>query len=303
MMRLQIMLTFFLLTNINVFAQTDTIDYISCGGSIPAGWSVHDSTGNDFFWRHTNSGIEAVWNPAFLTEMNSTSNADGWLLFHSAYYNTDTTGGVLNEANPIVLMNSTLTSTPFSFSSESTVILSFEHWYHTLSSPTWGSLDLKVSNDSINWTTYVLNTGSDSPLTGGQNQVENVILDISAIAANEGQVWFQFHVNNLAWHFWMVDDLLFARNFSLASTDDDAADLFEVNIGPNPIECKLNISTRFFEKVSYTLHDMKGKRIMWGRLNGKQTSIQIEQLLPGNYTLTLNDETNRLRTIQLIKTQ
>jgi hypothetical protein len=300
-MRLLIVVTFVLSTCLKTFGQTDTIDYLSCGGGIPSGWSVYDSTGNDFFWQHTYSGIDAAWNPAVFTQMNSTSNSDGWLLFHSAYYNTDTTGGTLSEVVPSLLMNSTLTSTPFDFSSESTVLLSFEHWYFTLSGPFWGSLDFAVSNDSLNWTTYVLNTGSDSPLTGSQSQIENVMLDISNIAANEGQVWFRFHVNNLAWHFWMLDDILIARSISFASVDVNN-ELFEANVGPNPTTGKLNISLdKFRVGTSVKVYNFLGQTI-FEEVYGGAKEIEVDFIgTPGIYLLEIKTDDGKSLKMKIVK--
>jgi hypothetical protein len=95
-----------------------------------------------------------------------------------------------------------------------------------------------------------------------------------------------FHQSN--WNFLGVED--FAPNY-------------EAIIYPNPTEDVLNIRTSAFENVTYTLYDALGKRVMQDKLSAEQTPIQVSQLAPGSYSLTLNNETQNLKTFKLIKIQ
>jgi hypothetical protein len=95
-----------------------------------------------------------------------------------------------------------------------------------------------------------------------------------------------FHQTN--WNFLGVED--FAPNY-------------EAIIYPNPTEDVLNIRTSTFENVTYTLYDALGKRVMQDKLSAEQTPIQVSQLAPGSYSLTLNNETQNLKTFKLIKIQ
>ncbi|MFT7334058.1 MAG: hypothetical protein ACI81S_002282 [Sphingobacteriales bacterium] len=95
-----------------------------------------------------------------------------------------------------------------------------------------------------------------------------------------------FHQTN--WNFLGVED--FAPNY-------------EAIIYPNPTEDVLNIRTSAFENVTYTLYDALGKRVMQDKLSAEQTPIQVSQLAPGSYSLTLNNETQNLKTFKLIKIQ
>lgn len=83
---------------------------------------------------------------------------------------------------------------------------------------------------------------------------------------------------------------------------DDHAPSYEAVIFPNPTEDVLNIRTRQFENVTYTLYDAQGKLVLQNRLSAEQTLIPVSQLAPGNYSLTLNNETQNLKTFKLIKT-
>ncbi len=95
-----------------------------------------------------------------------------------------------------------------------------------------------------------------------------------------------FHQTN--WNFLGVED--FAPNY-------------EAIIFPNQTEDVLNIRTSTFENVTYTLYDAQGKLVMQGILSAEQTPIQVSQLAPGSYLLTLNNQTQNLKTFKLIKQQ
>jgi hypothetical protein len=95
-----------------------------------------------------------------------------------------------------------------------------------------------------------------------------------------------FHQSN--WNFLGVDD--FAPNY-------------EAIVYPNPTEDVLNIRTSTFENVTYTLYDALGKRVMQDKLSAERTPIQVSQLAPGSYSLTLNNERQNLKTFKLIKIQ
>jgi hypothetical protein len=95
-----------------------------------------------------------------------------------------------------------------------------------------------------------------------------------------------FHQTN--WNFLGVED--FAPNY-------------EAIIFPNPTEDVLNIRKSTFENVTYTLYDAQGKLVMQGILSAEQTPIQVSQLAPGSYLLTLNNQTQNLKTFKLIKQQ
>ena len=94
-----------------------------------------------------------------------------------------------------------------------------------------------------------------------------------------------FHQTN--WNFLGVED--FAPNY-------------EAIIYPNPTEDVLNIRTSTFENVTYTMYDAQGKSVMQEMLSAEQTPIQVDQLAPGSYSLTLNNEAQNLKTFKLVKT-
>jgi hypothetical protein len=89
-------------------------------------------------------------------------------------------------------------------------------------------------------------------------------------------------------------------NWNFLGVEDFAPD-YEAIIFPNPTEDVLNIRTSMFENVTYTLYDAQGKLVMQEMLSAEQTPIQVSQLAPGSYSLTLNNEIQNLKTFKLIK--
>ena len=112
--------------------------------------------------------------------------------------------------------------------------------------------------------------------------IGEVIIDTGTDGAND--ITQGFHQTN--WNFLGVED--FAPNY-------------EAIIFPNPTEDVLNIKTSMFENVTYTLYDGLGKLVMQDILSSEQTPIQVSQLAPGSYSLTLHNETQNLKTFKLIK--
>jgi len=91
-------------------------------------------------------------------------------------------------------------------------------------------------------------------------------------------------------------------NWNFVSIEDHVSS-YEAIIFPNPTSAILNIRTGSFENVTYTLYDAQGKLVLQDKLSSVQTPIQVSQLAPGSYSLTLSTATQNLKTFQLIKQQ
>ena len=131
----------------------------------------------------------------------------------------------------------------------------------------------------------VVSTQGDSYSNASANidfTIGEVIIDTGTDGTND--ITQGFHQTN--WNFVGVED--FAPNY-------------EAIIFPNPTSDVLNIRTSSFENVTYTLYDAQGKLVMQDILSAEQTPIQVGQLAPGSYSLTLNNETQNLKTFKLIK--
>ena len=132
----------------------------------------------------------------------------------------------------------------------------------------------------------VVSTQGDSYSNGSANidfTIGEVIIDTGTDGTND--LTQGFHQTN--WNFLGVEN---------------HSPNYEAIIFPNPTEDVLNIRTSMFENVTYTLYDAKGKLVMQDILSAEQTPIQVSQLAPGSYSLTLNNETQNLKTFKLIKT-
>jgi len=90
-------------------------------------------------------------------------------------------------------------------------------------------------------------------------------------------------------------------NWNFVGLEDFAPD-YQATIFPNPTQDVLNIKTSTFENVTYTLYDAQGKLVMQNILSAEQTPIQVSQLAPGSYSLTLNNATQNLKIFKLVKT-
>tara|TARA_B110000908_G_C9918707_1_gene298673 strand:- start:118 stop:582 length:465 start_codon:yes stop_codon:yes gene_type:complete len=82
---------------------------------------------------------------------------------------------------------------------------------------------------------------------------------------------------------------------------EDHSPSYEATIYPNPTSEVLNIRTSTFVNVTYTLYDAQGKLVMQDMLFAEQTPIQVSQLAPGSYSLTLNNAIQNLKTFKLVK--
>jgi hypothetical protein len=90
-------------------------------------------------------------------------------------------------------------------------------------------------------------------------------------------------------------------NWNFLGVEDHAPN-YEATIFPNPTQDVLNIRTSAFDNVTYTLYDAQGKLVLQDILSAEQTPIQVSQLAPGSYSLTLKNETQNLKTFKLVKT-
>lgn len=133
----------------------------------------------------------------------------------------------------------------------------------------------------------VVSTQGDSYSNGSAN-IDFTIGEVIIATGTDGtnDLTQGFHQTN--WNFVGLED--FAPNY-------------EATIFPNPTEDVLNIRTSTFENVTYTLYDAQGKLVMQNNLSAEQTPIQVSELAPGSYSLTLNNETQNLKTFKLIKQQ
>jgi hypothetical protein len=89
-------------------------------------------------------------------------------------------------------------------------------------------------------------------------------------------------------------------NWKFLSIEDFAPD-FVVTIFPNPTSDVLNIKSSLSKDISYSLYDAQGKLVLKNVLSETVTQIQVNQLAPGAYSLSINDKKEQLKNLKLIK--
>jgi len=77
----------------------------------------------------------------------------------------------------------------------------------------------------------------------------------------------------------------------------------EIMVYPNPTTDFLTLSVDNFEvsNLSYYLYDINGRLLETQKLEGKQTSIAMSNLVPATYFLKVSEGRKELRTFKIIK--
>ncbi len=77
----------------------------------------------------------------------------------------------------------------------------------------------------------------------------------------------------------------------------------EIMVYPNPTTDFLTLSVDNFEvsNLSYYLYDINGRLLETQKLEGKQTSIAMSNLVPATYFLKVSEGSKELRTFKIIK--
>jgi hypothetical protein len=149
------------------------------GGALPAGWqNVDNVTGG--VWFFTNPGARTI---------NTTSNANGFAIFDSDNLGSD---GLAE--------NSDLITAAFDCSAQTSVILSFEHYFYA----GWGgAAAVSVIGDNGTTWTSVGAWGATSTANA-----ELFTYDISSVAAGQSQVKIKWNwQGNYSW-YWAIDDIM-----------------------------------------------------------------------------------------------
>lgn len=74
-----------------------------------------------------------------------------------------------------------------------------------------------------------------------------------------------------------------------------------VTIFPNPTSDVLYIKSSFYQDISYSLFDTQGKLVLKNVLCETVTQIQLNQLAPGAYSLSIHNKREQLKHFKFIK--
>jgi len=182
----------------------------------PATWTVYDTSGicpwvysTDGSWGNFSVGGTTAAAPG----INSTSGGNGFLICDADSANHFTYGQP--SGSNYQYLSSYFGTDAIDCSSHSSVILNFEQSFRYNNDL---SLNVQVSNDGTNWTTYDVSGGQENNAASPDPQL--ITLNITAIAANEPTVYLRFGWSARV-YFWMIDDITLseADPFDIAMVD------------------------------------------------------------------------------------
>lgn len=77
----------------------------------------------------------------------------------------------------------------------------------------------------------------------------------------------------------------------------------EIEVYPNPATdfTKLKVKNYEIENLRYQLHDINGSLLKENKVEGEETSIPIQNLLPSVYFLKVTDNNKVIKTFKIIK--
>ncbi len=88
-----------------------------------------------------------------------------------------------------------------------------------------------------------------------------------------------------------VDSLYNAPSSCLSTRISEQADLKVMRVFPNPTSQNFTIAlTQELSNTAYTLTDLQGRVVMQGRLQGLQTTLNVQDVAKGMYVLQVGDQ-------------
>ncbi|MCB0397102.1 MAG: hypothetical protein KDD36_10630 [Flavobacteriales bacterium] len=184
---------------IAAFGDTISGMYWDFASGFPSNWTMVDNSGSGNNWEYT---TDSVINCVFVNNFKfaSTTASDGYMLFFGNKFNADAACTTYLGDTP---WDGYIQTNELDLSAYNSVILKFQHAYRFCCAGN-AALSVFVSNDTINWTEYKVNTLP--PNTASTNPT-NVSLNISSVAAGQSKVYIRFHLYNTAHYYWTVDDV------------------------------------------------------------------------------------------------
>ena len=181
-------------------------------GGFPALWSTTSTNMGGAFatcpWVWSTDGTWGYYNGNQGTSgsnaISSTSASDGFLIC-----DTDSANHYANgqpSGSTYQYIESLVTTNAIDLSSYPAVSLEFEHLfrYNNLGNGSFTPPTVYVSSDSINWTSYLVNSGMANNTQSSNPEYTSI--NISTIAGNQSTVYIRF-----CWvarcYYWMIDDI------------------------------------------------------------------------------------------------
>ncbi len=197
-----------------------SVDGVAVPENMPAGWSVFDATGNNFFWRWSTEGprgpyTSSPWNvPNSRIIIKSTSDntpggEQGFIMFELDFYNTTSEGGSTDIA-----MDSYIQFPPIETTENNAVNVRFEQ-YHRFCCASYDigiGPKLYISSDNTTWTEFDVEQASINATPVTNPSVYE--MSVSSVAANQSAVYVRLHIKGLSHYHWMVDDFILYEPYS-----------------------------------------------------------------------------------------
>jgi len=199
----------------------DTLWYEDFGnGFVPNGWVSTDLTGLGFDWIYTSVAPGGQYSTN-TSRIASTTDFNGFASLPADMYNTPT------PSTGFVDMQAYLTSGAIVISPKRSVKLQWQQAYRYCCNATTSKLELQVSVDKLNWTSFNAKPNS-SPNTATYTFME---VDISSVAANQDTIYIRFF-QSASHYYWMIDDIALVEGYNNAVVIDkvgisDGAGRFE----------------------------------------------------------------------------
>ncbi|MCB9170992.1 MAG: T9SS type A sorting domain-containing protein [Flavobacteriales bacterium] len=172
------------------------------GNGFPAGWTVQDASGI-CPWTWSLDGSYGYYNgnggTMGGTAIASTTAANGFLIADNDSANNANFGQP--SGTTYQYLDTRFTTSAIDLTGHPCVVLEFEQYFRYNNTPT---LDVKVSTDQINWTTWEVTHGVAA--NNASPNVDLVQLNISAVAGDQPTVYIQIGWNARV-YFWMIDDM------------------------------------------------------------------------------------------------
>ena len=309
-----LLLSFIALSSISAFAQ-NVPSYVPSNGLV--GWWPFNGNAND----ESGSGNNGTVNGATLT-------TDRFNLSNKAYYFGGQSkfidlGSAGLSSNPSVCSYSVwfkLNTLYTGLYNETSIILSKRHQDN---GPSWTTIQID-SNCMVNFVVdgpaFNQDVLGSSSICNDQWQhlvciknqnvysvyLNSILVNSQTIIYNHNGSNLNMHVGHQgAWDTWFIGSIDDIGIWNRALTQQEITDLYNgtsanaaernlttVNVHPNPTSGEITITSNETYLQSYSLYNSLGQLVASGMLNPENTTLSIQELAPGIYTLQLQGEKN-----------
>jgi hypothetical protein len=184
--------------------------------NMPAGWSVVDNTGNNFFWRWSTTGprgrYTSVNGAAYRIKSTSDrlSGVRGFVMLESDHYNTTSEGAMVN---PPVVMDSYIQHGPIEILGYEAISIYFEQ-YHRFCCASYSATagpKLLVSSDGENWVEFPVHKANINSTPVSNPAITE--LSLTSVLGGQSVAYLRFHHKGQSHYFWEIDDIYLFRPF------------------------------------------------------------------------------------------